>query len=490
MYDQLKSLWDQVLQYLSSEKNISNLSFKEWIKNSNVTEESTEDNLIIELPNDFARDWVEKKYSGVLSEALMSIAKRPIRLNFVTKNPLKNEQQSERISDTEQVNTRYSNDEMAIIKATSKSTNTYDHEINKPNYGDYKDSFEEFEDAGTLLLNPKYTFDSFVVGNNNRFAHAAAMAVSEAPGKAYNPLFLYGGVGLGKTHLMQAIGHQVLQINSNSKVVYVSCEQFTNELINAIRFGKTSEFRGKYRNVDVLLIDDIQFLSGKERIQEEFFHTFNTLYEVGKQIVVSSDRPPKEIATLESRLRSRFEWGLTTDIQAPDLETRVAILKKKAAFDEIQISNEVLIYIAGQIHSNIRELEGALVRVTAYSKITGIELSVELATSVLKDMLPANKPRPINVELIQKTVADYFKIDASDLSSKTRVRSIAMPRQIAMYLTRELTDLSLPKIGEEFGGRDHSTVIHACDKILQDINQDSELSETVKNIIAQLKNNS
>lgn len=223
-------------------------------------------------------------------------------------------------------------------------------------------------------MNPKYTFDSFVVGNNNRFAHAAAMAVSEAPGKAYNPLFLYGGVGLGKTHLMQAIGHQVLQINSNSRVVYVSCEQFTNELINAIRFGKTSEFRGKYRNVDVLLIDDIQFLSGKERIQEEFFHTFNTLYEVGKQIVVSSDRPPKEIATLESRLRSRFEWGLTTDIQAPDLETRVAILKKKAAFDEIQISNEVLIYIAGQIHSNIRELEGALVRVTAYSKITGIEL--------------------------------------------------------------------------------------------------------------------
>ena len=474
MYDQLKILWDEVLNYLSSEEIILAPTLKMFIKPAIVSESSTQDMLILEVNHIFHKEHIERLYYKKLSEALNFIAKRNIELKIISKDSLSTEQNT-----TKEINE-------SIIAKSDQTKNDNVQIVEKPIFQEHK--YEDFEETGNLILNSKYTFDSFVVGNNNKFAHAAAMAVSESPGNAYNPLFLYGGVGLGKTHLMQAIGHQVIQNNSNSRVVYVSCEQFTNELLNAIQFKKTENFRLKYRNIDVLLIDDIQFLSGKERTQEEFFHTFNSLYEIGKQIVVSSDRPPKEISTLEDRLRSRFEWGLITDIQAPDLETRVAILKKKAAFDNIEISNDVLIYIADQINSNIRELEGALVRVTAYSKLTGIDLSVDLATSVLKDIIPSINRKPINVGLIQKTVADYFKIDVSDLCSKSRVRSIAMPRQIAMYLARELTELSLPKIGEEFGGRDHSTVIHACDKIAQDIKSDSELSEDVDNIISKLKN--
>jgi chromosomal replication initiator protein len=344
-------------------------------------------------------------------------------------------------------------------------------------------------DEMSSLLNPKYTFASFVIGNSNRFAHAASLAVAESPAKAYNPLFIYGGVGLGKTHLMHAIGHYVLQNNSNAKVVYVSSEKFTNELINAIRDDKNEEFRNKYRNVDILLIDDIQFIAGKERTQEEFFHTFNALHDANKQIILSSDRPPKEIPTLEDRLRSRFEWGLIADIQAPDFETRMAILKKKADVEKLNVANEVMVYIATKIKSNIRELEGALIRIVAYSSLTNRPITVELASEALKDIISNKQNRNVTIDVIQDVVAGYFNLRIEDLKSQRRTRNVAYPRQIAMYLSRKLTDMSLPKIGEEFGGRDHTTVIHAYEKISDSLNTDESLQHTVNDITKKLTQN-
>ena len=329
----------------------------------------------------------------------------------------------------------------------------------------------EGEEVSNTSLNPRYTFDTFVIGNSNRLAHAASVAVAESPAKAYNPLFIYGGVGLGKTHLMHAIGHYVLSQNKKTKVVYVSSETFTNELINSIRDDRNIEFRNKYRNIDILLIDDIQFIAGKERTQEEFFHTFNSLYEANKQIIISSDRPPKEIPTLEDRLRSRFEWGLIADIQPPDLETRIAILKKKAKLENLVVPDEVLIYIAKKILSNIRELEGALIRIVAYSSLTNREINEELAIEALKDIISNTKPKFITPDLIKEKVAEFFNIKIEDFTAKKRTKSIVYPRQIAMYLCRELTDLSLPKIGEEFG-RDHTTILHAYDKISSDLEID------------------
>ena len=341
-------------------------------------------------------------------------------------------------------------------------------------------------DEMSSTLNPKYTFNSFVIGNSNRFAHAASLAVAESPAKAYNPLFIYGGVGLGKTHLMHAIGHYILQNNPNAKVVYVSSEKFTNELINAIKDDKNEEFRTKYRSVDVLLIDDIQFIAGKERTQEEFFHTFNTLHEANKQIILSSDRPPKEIPTLEDRLRSRFEWGLIADIQAPDFETRMAILKKKADVEKLNVPNEVMVYIATKIKSNIRELEGALIRIVAYSSLTNREITVDLASEALKDIISNKQNKSITIDLIQDVVATYFNLRVEDLKSQRRTRNVAYPRQIAMYLSRKLTDMSLPKIGEEFGGRDHTTVIHAYEKISESLNRDESLEHTLNDITKKL----
>ena len=300
-------------------------------------------------------------------------------------------------------------------------------------------------------------------------------------------MFLYGGVGLGKTHLMHAIGHYILSQNPDSKVVYVTSEKFTNELINSIREYRNEEFRNKYRNVDVLLVDDIQFIAGKEGTQEEFFHTFNALHEANKQIIISSDRPPKEIPTLEDRLRSRFEWGLIADIQAPDLETRIAILRKKANMENLEIHDDVMQYIATKIKSNIRELEGALIRVVAYSSLTNKYVTVELAEEALKDIISNNKPREITVNLIKEEVSNQFSIKIEDFNSRKRTRAIAFPRQVAMYLTRELTDLSLPKIGDEFGGRDHTTVIHACDKINNDILADEDFKEKIEYITKKLK---
>jgi chromosomal replication initiator protein len=336
-----------------------------------------------------------------------------------------------------------------------------------------------------LYLNPKYVFSTFVVGKNNYFAHAASLAVAETPpSTAYNPLFLYGGAGLGKTHLMHAIGHHIVRNTPNLKVLYVSSEMFTNELIKSIRENKTMEFRNKYRNIDILLIDDIQFIEKKESVQEEIFHTFNTLYEANKQIILSSDRPPKEIATLEERLRSRFEWGLIADIQPPDYETRVAILCKKAELEEIPVSEEfmeVLKVIAEKIQFNIRELEGAFIRVVAYASLTGQVINRELAKEVLKDVFSAND-KYITPAVIKKYVCRHFNIKQKDMESAKRSRDLAFPRHIAMYICRDMTELSLPKIGEAFGNRDHTTVLHACEKISSEMRANEVLKEVVLSI--------
>lgn len=435
--DNLEAIWQKTLESISS--FLSKPSFETWLKPTHPI--AYEGNVLtIEVPNDFARDWLETRYSPLLSTTIKELMNEDVELRFVTPD-------------------RDDAPKMQISAPPAPQP---------------------------TQLNPKYTFESFVVGESNRFAHAASLAVAEASGKAYNPLFIYGGVGLGKTHLMQAIGHFVLNAHPDYRVVYVSSEKFTNELINAIRFNRTPQFRDTYRNVDVLLIDDIQFFAGKESTQEEFFHTFNTLYESAKQIVISSDRPPKEIPTLEDRLRSRFEWGLITDIQAPDLETRIAILRKKAAAEGWHLPNDVIVNVANQINSNIRELEGALIRIIAYSSFHNRQITLELANEVLKDVISSSKTSRISIPLIQQAVAEFFNIEVADLKAQRRTKSVTFPRQIAMYLVRELTDYSLPKIGEEFGGRDHTTVIHSYEKIQELIKTDAEVDRVIKNLIHKL----
>jgi chromosomal replication initiator protein len=337
-------------------------------------------------------------------------------------------------------------------------------------------------------MSPKYTFDSFVIGSSNRFAHAAALAVAEAPAQAYNPLFIYGGTGLGKTHLLQAVGQYVAEHAGEMSVRYVTSETFMNDFINSLRDKRIEGFKQRYRTYDVLMIDDIQFLEHKERIQEEFFHTFNTLYEAGRQIVISSDRPPRELSTLEHRLRSRFEWGLITDVQPPDLETRIAILRKKVKTENIHIPDtELLTFIAGRVSTNIRELEGALTRVVAFSSLTGRPMTVELAQDVLRDVFPGGEVPEVSIERIQQTVSERFGISRDELCSDKRSQNIVYPRQVAMYLSRELTDSSLPKIGREFGGRDHTTVIHATSKISRLIREDRSVYNLVQELTARVK---
>ncbi len=331
-------------------------------------------------------------------------------------------------------------------------------------------------------LNPRYTFDTFVVGSSNQFAQAASQAVAELPSKAYNPLFIYGGVGLGKTHLLHAVGHECARLFAGMRIVYISSERFTNELINAIRYDRTAEFRARYRTIDLLLIDDIQFISGKERTQEEFFHTFNDLYESRKQIILSSDCSPKDIPEIEERLRSRFEWGLIADIQPPDFETRVAILKKKAAVERVRLGDDVAFLIASRIKSNIRELEGSLTRMIAFCALTGREMSVDLAQEVLADLW-GDEEKIITIDHIQRKVADFFGIKLSDLKAKNRTKAVAFPRQIAMYLARQLTHSSLSEIGRTFGGKDHTTVLHAVDKIQTLLQEDPKLRRTVDGLI-------
>jgi chromosomal replication initiator protein len=336
--------------------------------------------------------------------------------------------------------------------------------------------------GSTEGLNPRYTFDTFVVGSSNQFAQAACQAVAELPSKAYNPLFIYGGVGLGKTHLLHAVGHETVRLFQGMTVVYLSSERFTNELINAIRYDRTAEFRARYRTIDLLLIDDIQFISGKERTQEEFFHTFNDLYESRKQIIVSSDCSPKDIPEIEERLRSRFEWGLIADIQPPDFETRVAILKKKAAVERVRLADDVAYLIASRVKSNIRELEGSLTRMIAFCALTGREMSVDLAQEVLSDLW-GDEEKVITIEQIQRKVSDFFGVKLSDLKAKNRTKAVAFPRQVAMYLARQLTHSSLSEVGRAFGGKDHTTVLHAVDKIQTLLQEDPKLRKTVDGLI-------
>lgn len=436
MNTQLNEIWQKTLGLLKNE--LTEISFNTWIKTIDPLS-LTGNTINLAVPAEFNKGILESRYQTLIKNAIKQVTFKEYEIAFI-------------VPSQENLN--------KLTKQTESAGN---------------------EDSPLSVLNPKYTFDTFVIGNSNRFAHAAALAVAEAPGKAYNPLFIYGGVGLGKTHLMHAIGHYILEQNSSQRVLYVSSEKFTNELINAIKDNRNEEFRSKYRNIDVLLIDDIQFIAGKERTEEEFFHTFNALYEANKQIILSSDKPPKEIS-LEDRLRSRFEWGLIADMQAPDLETRIAILRKKAQLENLTVPNEVIVFIADKITSNIRELEGALNRVIAYSSLTENEITVELASEALKDILSANKAKVLNCTTIQEAVARYFDIRPEEFKSKKRTRDIAFPRQIAMYLCRELTEMSLPKIGEEFGGRDHTTVIHACEKISEEIESNSETRRAVSEI--------
>lgn len=450
MQDRTDQLWEQILSVIK--KKLSKPSFDTWFKSTKASIFS-DSLLVICAPNNFAKEWLENKYISIIRTTVDEITGYQVEVKIVVE-----EDGQADLDDA--------------IRAKEKR----------------KAKVQILDESRTQMLNSKYTFDTFVIGAGNRFAHAASLAVAESPAKSYNPLFLYGGVGLGKTHLMHAIGHFILEHHHNTRVLYISSEKFTNEFINAIRDNRGESFRNKYRNIDVLLIDDIQFLAGKEQTQEEFFHTFNALHEENKQIIISSDRPPKEIPTLEERLRSRFEWGLTTDIQPPDLETRIAILRKKAKAEHLDVPNEAMTYIASQIDTNIRELEGALIRVVAYSSLINEDISAHLAAEALKDILPNKRPKMITVEDIQQITGEMYGLKIEELKARKRTRSVVFPRQIAMYLSRELTDLSLPKIGEAFGGRDHTTVIHAHDKITRELKQDQELYKAVNSITSKLKN--
>lgn len=431
--------WEAILSIIEIET--SSVSFNTWFKNTQIID--IQDNtLILSVKNEFTKEILNTRYLELIRNSALQILNKEYAIKFVLPN-----------------------EQTTLEKKISKRSDQLQDPLNNQS-----------------TLNPRYVFDSFVVGNSNRMAHAAALAVAEAPARAYNPLFLYGGVGLGKTHLMHSIAHYILDQNPNAKVIYASSEKFTNELINSIRDDKNESFRNKYRNIDVLLIDDIQFIAGKERTQEEFFHTFNTLHEANKQIIISSDRPPKEIETLEDRLRSRFEWGLIADIQSPDLETRIAILRKKAEIESLSVPEEVLLFIAKTVISNIRELEGALNRILAFSSLTNKPITVELANEALKDLISKDRPKVITAEYIQEIVANFFHLKPEELKSSKRTRSIAHPRQIAMYLCRKLTDLSLPKIGEKFGGRDHTTIIHGFEKISRELQTDIELTQVINEL--------
>lgn len=434
MNAQLMDIWQKTLSVLKNELTV--VSYNTWMKTIEPVS-IDEFSITLGVEANFNKEILENRYSSLIQNAIKHVTQKEYDIIF-----------------------------LALSEIPSK--NDYSSQPKK-------------ETAHPSQLNAKYTFDTFVVGNSNRFAHAASLAVAEAPSKAYNPLFIYGGVGLGKTHLMQAIGHFILSENINTKVLYVSSEKFTNEMINALKDNKMEDFRNRYRTNDVLLIDDIQFIAGKERTEEEFFHTFNTLHESNKQIIISSDKPPKEIPTLEDRLRSRFEWGLITDIQPPDFETRIAILKKKAQLERLDISNEVLVFVADKIESNIRELEGALNRIVAFASLTNSVIDVFVAEEALKELFK-NKTKIITPEKIIEIVSKYYNVKSDEFQSQKRTRNIAYPRQIAMFLCRELTDMSLPKIGDEFGGRDHTTVLHAYDKISEEIQNDSEFKSIIEDI--------
>jgi chromosomal replication initiator protein len=446
-----ESLWNEVAGRLRGALN--DATYSTWFGEAAGLELS-DTSFVLCVPNDFTRDWIEGHFLGLISAAVRDVTgtERPVEVRVSEPQILPQEDEDD-VPDEAPVE--------RIVTST------------RPESGGF---------------NAKYTFDSFVIGSSNRFAHAAALAVAEAPAQAYNPLFIYGGTGLGKTHLLQAVAQYVSEHSSEMSVRYVTSETFMNDFINSLRDKRIEGFKQRYRTYDVLLIDDVQFFEHKERIQEEFFHTFNSLYEAGSQIVMSSDRPPRDIATLEERLRSRFEWGLITDIQPPDLETRIAILRKKVKTDGIHIPDEqVLTFIAGRVSTNIRELEGALTRVVAFSSLTGLPMTVELAQNVLKDVFPQGEAAEVSIKRIQDLVAERFSLSLEELCGDKRSQNIVYPRQVAMYLSRELTDSSLPKIGKEFGGRDHTTVIHATSKIARLIREDRSVYNLVQELTARVK---
>ncbi len=440
------NLWDEVLARI--ETKVNRHSFYTWFKpTSFVSEDGAA--LVVRVPNVLFKDWLTKHYSGVIAEALAEVKRPAMTVSFL----------AEAVGDAGSI--ALSPDETAALQGAPAIQST---------------------PGSTAGLNPRYTFDTFIVGSSNQFAHAASRAVAEAPSRSYNPLFIYGGVGLGKTHLMHAVGHYVLQHDRNLKLTYISSERFMNEMINAVRYDRVIDFRERYRSVDVLLVDDIQFLAGKEGTQTEFFHTFNALYDSQKQIVLSSDCPPHEIPALEERLRSRFEWGLIADIQSPDLETKVAILKKKAEAEAVPLSDDVAIYIAGRIKSNIRELEGSLIRLVAYASLTGQEISLALAQEVLRNVLD-HEEKAVTIEAIQKYVADYYNLKLAELKSRNNSKSVAMPRQVAMYLCKSLTHASLPEIGRSFGGKHHSTVIHSIRKVEELRKKDADFNNLISGFL-------
>ncbi len=441
------NLWEQILSKIESKVNRH--SFNTWFRPTRLLLDSG-DTVSVQVPNAHFRDWLTKHYSGVIHESLGELDRPLVRVVF--------EPEIESSSDTTD----------GTKDGAAQSSDAAATKIEAPS------------------LNIKYTFDSFVVGTSNQFAHAAARAVAETPARAYNPLFIYGGVGLGKTHLLHAIAQDIWKKNQSLMLVYISAEKFMNDLINAIRYDRILDFRGKHRSIDVLLVDDIQFIAGKERTQEEFFHTFNALYDAQKQIVISSDSPPRQIPTLEERLRSRFEWGLTADIQAPDLETKIAILRKKSDVEKVHIPDNVAIFIASRIKSNVRELEGSLIRLVAFSSLTGRPINLELAQEVLRDLLPSHD-RIINLDMIQKFVADHYNLSITEIRARNNSKSITLPRQIAMYLSKSLTNASLPDIGKSFAGKHHSTVIHSIRKIESMRGSDTDFDRLIQGFLDSFK---
>ena len=440
------NLWDEILARI--ETKVNRHSFYTWFRPTTFLG-ADRVSVTVRVPNALFKDWLTKHYSGVITEATSELKRPNLVINFV--------------ADAQ-------TDAAAAIPLSAEEAAALDSGPQPP------------APPGSAGLNPRYTFDTFIVGSSNQFAHAACRAVAEAPSRSYNPLFIYGGVGLGKTHLMHAVGQYVLQHDRNLKLTYISSERFMNEMINAVRYDRVLDFRERYRSVDVLLVDDIQFLAGKEGTQTEFFHTFNALYDSQKQIVLSSDCPPHEIPALEERLRSRFEWGLIADIQSPDLETKVAILKKKAETEAVPLPDNVAMYIAGKIKSNIRELEGSLIRLIAYASLTGQEISLTLTQDVLRNVLD-HEEKAVTIEVIQKFVADYYNLKLVDLKSRNNSKSVAMPRQIAMYLCKSLTHASLPEIGRSFGGKHHSTVIHSIRKVEDLRKKDTDFNSLIGNFL-------
>jgi chromosomal replication initiator protein len=452
---QVSVLWPKTLAEIELKNILPSKVIETWIKP--LTPLNIEGlSFTLGAPNEFFKNFVQDRYLAELSQAVYAVCQEELSLNIVS---LKEQEDGD-----------YRPEEAITAPGDKKNK---------------KDAAPFDQDELFSTLNSKYSFESFVTGNSNRFAYSAALAVADSPAKSYNPLFIYGGVGLGKTHLMQAIGNKIRRNNPACRILYISSEKFTNEMVNSIRDGNPESFRQKYRYIDCLLIDDIQFLAGKERTQEEFFYTFNALYESNKQIVISSDRLPKEINTLEDRLRSRFEWGLTADIQPPDLETRIAILRKKVSSENISMPDDVITFIAGIIENNIRELEGAFLRVIAFTSIQNVPITMESSLQALKGFKDVKKP--VTVEKIQEVVATHFKIKKEELLARKRLRNIVYPRQIAMYLCRELTDCSLPKTGELFSGQHYSTVIHSIEKIKKEIESNPSLKQEIKEIIRKIK---